>query len=121
MNSFENSSKLYSPKPIRITPKSVTYSKPRSLTNPIQYRITLIPSRVEDWPLERLGEMQMNDDGLAAMAEMESELLKRTASFPLIATKKHEGFSSCRSCSDFSGIERPSNPMARALDEEVQD
>lgn len=119
MNSYEGSLKLYTPKPIRLAPKSAPYGKSRSLTDTAPYKITRLPSRIEDWNVERLVGTEVSDDRLAAMAEIESELLKRTASFPLMGTAaSREGFSSCRSCTDFLGLERPDNPMAHTFDTE---
>ena len=119
MNSLPSLLKLHSPKPIRVIPKSITYGKARSFTYTGQYRITVLPSRSEDWGLERLGDGKMSDDRLAIMAEMENELIKRTASFPFMETNSTQEALLCRrSCVDFMELERPSNPMARLLDDE---
>lgn len=69
----------------------------------------------------RLGDIEISDDRLAILTELENELLKRTPSLSLRGTTPKRGALPCsRSCDDFFVLERPSNPMARTLENEIQ-
>ena len=102
MNSLDSSTKLYNPKPIKVTPASAPYNS-RLITIPIPRRISFIPNRNEGYDINNLE----SDDRLAMMAEVERELLGRRIVLPI----RSEINKVCRSSSGFPGLERPSNAM----------